>query len=599
MAKAQTSESYLTSPVFGIPKTNTFQSTDAKDWQVEIANRKRIPAPKEIGSSYTQRVKKLLNQAKAASAYTPSVQSRELAPSPESLAGFHGNDYNGSHPNDNHIAISNSGKIVSVSNSQFCVYTSTGTLLRKNSLQAFADTLGGPTIKYDPRVLYHPVQDRFVVVFLSGVHSSHSQVIVAFSATASPEDAWHFYSLPGTPPMAGASVYADYPQIGLSSTELFISLNLFGDNNDLYGAGIWQIDTDKGFAGDSLQVKAHILPGTHSLTPIHGLPELHQGPFYFARKSSIQGSDGFRFYEVRTSLRNGAIMAPSVNLRSGTNYFLSPDNSQKGSQQLLNNGDSRLQAAYRIDSSCYLVMSTRQQNKPAIYLGHLTLHANGLAHSVLSASVIAHDTLELAFPNITYAGYRSGHKKHAHAITFNYSSPFHYPGNGLVYIDTSGRVSPFSLNKQSQTYTGSGNVNIPFRWGDYTGITSRWPGEVWTAGYYIRADGNNSSWLSQLKVGDNPMLNLQQPSAEFHPPLKIYPNPAKEHFQVEIDILRAGLYTFEIIDLQGRLVAQLLRDKLWPGKATLDFSTAPLLKGMYVIRVNGEGFQRFKKLEIF
>lgn len=598
-AKAQIPEPYISSPTFFLAKTSTYRHTQSPDWELGVANRKRVPEPGMANESYTQRVKDHLNQEKKSISYTPSIQSRELVPAPEQLAGFHGNDYNGTHPNDNHIAISTSGKLVSVSNSQICVYRADGTLLKKSSLQAFADTLGANRIKYDPRVLYHPPIDRFVVVFLSGTEAAHSQIIIGFSATASPEGAWHLYSLPGNPPLAQASVYADYPQIGLSSKDLFISTNLFDDSNDLFGAGIWQIATKNGFSGDSLLVKTHLLPGVHSLTPIHGIPDLQDVPFYFMRKSKLQGSDRFQFYEIRTSLDQGGIMAPTLSLRSGTDYFLSPDNSQKESSQLLNNGDSRIQAAYRIDSSCYFVMPTRHQNRPAIYLGHLHLHPNGLSQSAFSASIIAHDTLELAFPNLTFAGYRSGTQKHAHAITFNYSSPFHYPGNGLVYVDTSGRVSSFSLNKQSQTFTGSGDIHTPFRWGDYTGITSRWPGEIWTAGYYIRTDGNNSSWLSQHKVGDNPLMNLHQPLSVSDGIRKIYPNPASDHFQLELEIPRAGVYSFDVIDLQGRLVTRLLEDKLWPGKASLRFSTAALSKGIYFIKIVGERAMWTKKLEVY
>ena len=67
-------------------------------------------------------------------------------------------------------------------------------------------------------------------------------------------------------------------------------------------------------------------------------------------------------------------MAPSVSLNAGNGLFFCLQTiARKETQQLLNNGDSRLQAAYRIDSSCYFVMPTRHQNRPAIYLGHLKI----------------------------------------------------------------------------------------------------------------------------------------------------------------------------------------------------------------------------------
>ncbi len=596
---AQTVDGYSSSDIFYLPKISTHQALPGTDFFVEIANRKRVPPPQAEYPDYISRLKALANQAKKETPFSPSISSRELAPSPEMLAGFHGNDYNGAHPNDNHIAISTSGKIVSLTNSQICVYATDGALLKKSSLQAFADTIGTGASKYDPRVLYHPQADRFVVIFLSGRNSVNSRLVLAFSATAAPEGAWHLYSLPGNMPGLGAAVYADYPQIGFSASELFISLNLFGDNDDLFGAGIWQIAADKGFAGDSLLLKTHSLPGKHSLCPITSMAQPSADNFYFIRKSQLQHADDFTFYEIRTPLSNGGLMASPVTLGAGTNYYLSPDNSQKGSLQLLNNGDSRLQAAYRIDSSCYFVLSTRAQNRPAIYLGQLKLHPNGLSQSQLTASVIAHDSLELAFPNLTYAGYCSASGKHAHAITFNYSSPFHYPGNGLVYVDTSGRVSDFSLNQQSHGPTGTGDINQPFRWGDYTGIASRWPGEIWTSGYYIRSDGLNSSWLSQIKVGNNPLLNLHETQQDRDIPFLLYPNPAKDRFQLQVNIEKADVYHVRLLNLQGRQVAQLFHDKLWPGKAELRFDTYMLQPGVYFVEIRGNEFRGLQKLLVF
>ena len=51
-----------------------------------------------------------------------------------------------------------------------------------------------------------------------------------------------------------------------------------------------QLDAGNGFAGDSLLLKAHVIPGVHSLTPIHGLPELHEfALFIFVRKKYPSG----------------------------------------------------------------------------------------------------------------------------------------------------------------------------------------------------------------------------------------------------------------------------------------------------------------------
>ena len=67
------------------------------------------------------------------------------------LTGFQGNPYNFSVPNDNDVAISNDGMIVSVINSTINIYTETGEELYVVSLSAFSDTLDILESDFDPR----------------------------------------------------------------------------------------------------------------------------------------------------------------------------------------------------------------------------------------------------------------------------------------------------------------------------------------------------------------------------------------------------------------------------------------------------------------
>ncbi|MEZ5014183.1 MAG: hypothetical protein R2794_07815 [Chitinophagales bacterium] len=84
-------------------------------------------------------------------------------------------------PNDNDLAISNGGKIISVINSSIYIYDMDGTFLQTLSLAAFADTLDIPDIKFDPKVVYDPVNDKFIITTASGIRSekyvSHSRIL--------------------------------------------------------------------------------------------------------------------------------------------------------------------------------------------------------------------------------------------------------------------------------------------------------------------------------------------------------------------------------------------------------------------------------------
>ncbi|HRZ49628.1 MAG TPA: hypothetical protein P5338_09570, partial [Bacteroidales bacterium] len=111
------------------------------------------------------------------------------APSPVVHRNFQGNAYSGSAPNDNTLAVSNGGQLISAINTNICFYDlSLDSLMKVVTLNKFASTLAGiSTHQYDPKLLYDPDQDRFILVFLAGSSADASKktnIIVAFSKTS-------------------------------------------------------------------------------------------------------------------------------------------------------------------------------------------------------------------------------------------------------------------------------------------------------------------------------------------------------------------------------------------------------------------------------
>ena len=74
-------------------------------------------------------------------------------PDPAILTGWEGNIMGSGVPNDNDMAISNDGKIISVINSSIYIYDTLGTLLKSVYLSTFADTLGIAASSFDPKVM--------------------------------------------------------------------------------------------------------------------------------------------------------------------------------------------------------------------------------------------------------------------------------------------------------------------------------------------------------------------------------------------------------------------------------------------------------------
>ena len=156
-------------------------------------------------------------------------------------------------PNDNTLSISDNGMMITAYNSSIFAYdTEADTLLFSTSLHAFSSefTLND---KYDPKTLYDPITDRFILVFLNGRLSTNMRIIVCFSTTNNPSDPWNLYEVPGNP--LNDTTWTDYPAIAITENELFLTGNLLRDNEP-WQTGfsqtvVWQIDLQNGYSGDS------------------------------------------------------------------------------------------------------------------------------------------------------------------------------------------------------------------------------------------------------------------------------------------------------------------------------------------------------------
>jgi hypothetical protein len=140
---------------------------------------------------------------------------------------FEGNLFNGGAPPDNSLAISNGGLIVSAVNANVIVYNTTGSLLWFGS---FWDIFKNPALTeiiYDPIVMYDSEADRFVFIAIHGFSSVKSKVLVAFSKSNNPVEGWYTYELSGNP--FNNNCWLDYPKLGISNNEIFITGNLFND----------------------------------------------------------------------------------------------------------------------------------------------------------------------------------------------------------------------------------------------------------------------------------------------------------------------------------------------------------------------------------
>jgi hypothetical protein len=539
--------------------------------------------------------KLLLDQQRKAYSLVKKNQifNKQNAPSPQVEESFNGNGLTQGTPNDNDMAISNSGIVVSVVNTNITIFNDTGKVLSSKSLATFANALGSLNRTFDPRVIYDPIEDRFVVVFLQGSTSADTRVILAFSATADPTQNWNFYVLPGN--VTGDSSWSDYPIISLSKTELFVTLNRVKDNTPwqtgFITSYIWQCDKKAGYAAaDTINPKLwHDITyngaSIWSVCPVKGGSTLYGPNMYFlSQRPSDLSNDTVFLHEITNTHKSGNAILKTKVLRTNTAYGLQPNAIQPNGKKLQTNDARVLSACYEnwvihyvgntIDTSLFV---------PAVYYGRL-YGASGNTPTI-EGKIISYDTMDIGYPSISYMG--NGKGDNSMLITFSHVSPTLFPGTSVVFADRNGNISDPVIVKY-----GIGNINVIAdsvnRWGDYTGNQRKYnePGVCWVNGSYGTASESNRTWIAKLRSAD-PTLSIFKPKPSGIT-THVYPNPTAETVTVDFIMENSQFIELSILDLGGKTVAHLLRDKAKSGLNRFTFSANDLPNGTYILTINNE-----------
>lgn len=517
------------------------------------------------------------------------------ADAPQITTNFNGNLYNFRTPNDNDLAIANNGQLVSVTNSIIYFYDGpNGQFQKTTSLAGFSSSLGFTESKYDPKVVYDPEADRFVMVFLNGNLDSTSRIILAFSQSNDPLDDWNLYALDGNP--IDNDTWSDFPNIGLSTEELFLTFNTFTNgsvnNSGFVEAAIWQINKQSGYNGDTLQ--SRYFAGLNdngksffNITPIMGGSGLYGPEMYFLSNRNLHDdSDTFYVFTMDNTIdNNGQISIETV--FANQNYGVPPGGQMPGSDTLDCN-DARVLGGFYENGLMQFVGNTviDASGRPGIYHGLLT--GVGTGNLSLQLNLIG-DTLDLAYPNIAYTGYSSS--DNSAMLVVNYSSETVFPASGSIYFDGE-RYSQLSTIKE-----GISSVDVltstQERWGDYADVQRKYdqPGVVWSATSYARSNAH-FTWIA----------SLVRPFGVSVPPLaqpveaSVLPNPASHQVLVDFTLQEPDYVRISLVNLQGQQVALLLADQLTAGTHRFSCQVDHLPAGLYLLQgANRKGETLFQE----
>jgi len=495
-------------------------------------------------------------------------------------------------PPDNYMAVSNGGKAVSVMNGYVAVHDGlSGQMLYRKSLYNFSLAVGlsnnqNPNnYRYDPKIIYDPEADRYICIMLNGTDADN-WIVVAFSQTNQPEGAWAFYKFYGD--YMADTTWFDYPSISITHDELF-----FTGNKIKYGqswqAGftrsvIYQVKKQQGYNSDpSLTYRiwdsiAYNGQQVRNLYPVKGGASI-SGPeqYLLSNRNFDVQNDSIFLIKVPDTIGAPDSTLTLVPLQSDLAYGVPPSARQKPGFDSLATNDGRILGGYREGSEIQFVSTTLNTGNgaSAVYHGKIT---NITTTPSVHGAIFSIDTLDLGYPNLSYAGNFGGVNNSI--ISFDYSGPATWAGMGAIYFD--GSQYSDMLNIKS----GDSAVKVITglqRWGDYSGSQPVWnqPGAVWVEGIFGHKKQKYGNYMAKLAAPYMTTVQQQEPAGSS---VGLYPNPAWQFTQVEFTLPADQLVRFVIFDINGRRVDQVMESPCRQGRNLVQFNVAPLAQGTYFIK---------------
>lgn len=474
----------------------------------KIESRKRFPLrpqPKKMGQSQ-QAPQAIVEQSFGMKRVFPNGTEIQLS---------------GGIPNDNTLAVSNGGIMLAGVNSFLYAWdlkADTAVFAAYTRSLALLGSGGVNDDFYDPKVIYDPVRDRFIVVFLKNFDPVNSGIMVAFSNTNNPRDSWNVYTLPGNP--LNNNRWTDFPAIAITDNALLITANLIIPNvswqEGFDGSVIWQMNLNEGFGG-AQQVDTRLFT------------DIRYGSRFIRNLHPVQGALGAASERVLLSNRNFDIQNDTVfvlrvlalsdttdsldirALRSSLPYGVPPNGRQSDTDLNdptggLQTNDARVLGAVLYDNRIQYVANCVQPETglSCIYHGFVEDVAGNTS---IRGRYISDPVLDFGYPNIALTGNEDCDSEVL--IGFNYTSTDSFPGVACVYFSNDSLYSPLQIIKTGENYIN----RLPDeyeRWGDYFGL-QRWynePGKAVLSGYYALPNRNNSTWFATLASPDSSRLGL-------------------------------------------------------------------------------------------
>jgi hypothetical protein len=555
---------------------------------------------KSQNQEYLKKYKDSLRVLKRAAGLVPQNGSRKTTGTldPVKVSGFNAHGNQGT-PSDNTIAIGKEGKMIAAVNSSLRVYRSNGTTVQSiRSFPFFWSPITNKNDLCDPLVHYDVDFDRFIIFTqVCDRVTTDNRILVAFSETNDPEGSYHYYSFRanlreiknGNYPV---DVWFDYPKMGVSKSDLFITGNLFRNVSSTEASfvesAVFQIDKAGCFAGSQnpQSIIFSDIPGNpFTLVPAsHGGDKNYGDKMYMCATRNASVSNSIRIYTVNGKVNASSTPSMISDLVAVPNYAQPADGVQQGTNVDLNTGDVRGMSAFFSGNTLQFVFHSNGPNNYSAINYNRFRRENG--NWIVQNRLISIPNVDCAFPSIAWGGY--GEWEQSAMLVFNYSSLNDFPGIGAIYVSHDMDASNPIVLRTGDSYASVGTSGGRTRWGDYTGISREHGTSIPTIWGFGMAGASTNGWrnyVSKIEVSALP-LSTNKIDANESNKIEVYPNPVQDIYSVKLNIQESGDLEIATYDLQGRKVRDVLQGKVSKGESLFTFNKNGLANGTYFLRTS-------------
>ena len=529
------------------------------------------------------------------------LQKRSALPDPEIFDTFSANNWETGAPLDNHLAYSNDGLVVSVVNTHMLVMNSTGVWKSNRELNDFFKAVTGNSDRvFDPRIMYDPQADRWIMVMMEGFDCTDTQLLFAFSKTSNASGGWNLYSLDGCPFLD--MTFADYPMISLVGEDLFFTYNgVRGGEPWQTGFAetiIWQIDKQNGYDGDALTNKLWSNIRTdgrpiRNLCPVkNSTEELPENAFFLSNRNFDVENDSIFVLQITGDVNddNAELLIDIV--KSDQPYGVPPNALQ--TLDSLQTNDARVLDAFLLGDHIQFVGNTIDFNsgRPAVYHGQIE---DVYGNKIISGQIIGSED-DLGYPGLAYVGATDSERDVI--IVASHASEIRNPGFSALYADGFGERSNWVTVKEGKREIDMFQNFTLERWGDYCGVQRDYlnPEFVYAAASYGKSSKRNDTWIGKIS---RPQLNVSTKNkTETIAEVSAFPNPTSEWVDIKISLDQKASIVVLLLDNNGKLIDQVIERNGLVGDQIIHFNTKSLSAGTYLISVLADKSEIVTKLII-